>query len=105
MVAISYPAGTDGYVTLEGEEVATARELIESTSADLKIEKLTAQLEVTKDNWKMTNPNDEFQGELIIQSDQNVDFAILKRVMYPAGVAGYGNLLFAVLEKGGSSAE
>lgn len=98
ILGISYPAGdpAGGVVTLEGQEVSTARELLEDTGPDWKIAKLTEQLEVMKNNWKVTNPDKPWEGKLIIQSDQNVDFKIIKKVMYSAGVAGYGSLLFAV---------
>jgi hypothetical protein len=103
VVAVAHPAGTLGYVTLEGHEVATAQEVADNISADWKIEKLTAQLEVTKENWKVTNPGEEFRGELIIQADENVGFAVLKKIMYSAGLAGYGNLLFAVVDRSQSN--
>jgi hypothetical protein len=31
--------------------------------------------------------------------DQNIDFKIIKKVMYSAGVVGYTNLQFVVTEK------
>lgn len=102
VVQISYPAAdpTGGVVTLDtgmgGKEVSTARELIEDDGPDWKIPKLTEQLLVMKNNWKVTNPNKPFLGELIVQADRNVNFKIIKKVMYSAGIAGYGNLLFAV---------
>ena len=105
VVAVSHPTGTDGYITLEGAEVATAQELLDDINPDWKIAKLTEQLEISKNNWKVTHPNEEFQGELIIQADENVDFAVLKKVMYSAGIAGYGNLLFAVVERASGAAE
>ena len=69
-------------MTLDGSEVSTARELVEDDSPDWKIAKLAEQLEVKKHNWKMTNPDKQFPGEVIVQSDQNVDFKIIKKVMY-----------------------
>ena len=101
IIAVSYPEGdpNGGVVTLEGSEVATARDLLEDDSPDWKIAKLTEQLEVHKNNWKVTHPNENFPGEIIMQIDQNVDFKIIKKVMYSAGVAGYTNMLFAVTRK------
>ncbi|MCK5797798.1 MAG: MotA/TolQ/ExbB proton channel family protein, partial [Deltaproteobacteria bacterium] len=98
IVSISYPknSASGGVVTLENREVSTARELLEDTGPDWKIAKLTEQLERMKANWKITNPDKPWLGKLIIQADQNVDFKIIKKVMYSAGVAGYGSLLFAV---------
>lgn len=98
IISISYPKNdpSGGIVTLESREVSTARELLEDSGPDWKIAKLTETLLKMKQRWKVTNPDKPWQGKLIIQSDQNVDFKIIKKVMYSAGVAGYGNLLFAV---------
>jgi biopolymer transport protein ExbB len=98
VVAVSWPKGdpSGGVVTLEGVEVSTARDLLENTSTDWTIPKLKDRLEEMKQKWKVTNPNKAWQGKLIVQADQNTDFRIIKKVMYSAGVAGYGNLLFAV---------
>jgi biopolymer transport protein ExbB len=98
IISISYPKNdpAGGVVTLEGREVSTARELLEDSGPDWKIAKLTETLQKMKNSWKVTNPDKPWQGKLIIQADQNVDFKIIKKVMYSAGVAGYGNLLFAV---------
>ncbi len=107
VVAISYPQDdpSGGVVTLDGTEVSTARDLLEDDSPDWKIAKLTEQLEVKKHNWKMTNPDRQFPGEVIIQSDQNVDFKIIKKIMYSCGLAGYANVHFAVTEKVGEQKE
>jgi len=101
VIAISYPEDdpSGGVVTLDGSEVSTARELLEDDSPDWKIAKLTEQLEVKKHNWKLTNPDRQFPAEVIVQSDQNVDFKIIKKVMYSCGLAGYSNVHFAVSEK------
>lgn len=107
IVAISYPENdpAGGVVTLDGSEVSTARELLEDDNPDWKIAKLTEQLEVKKHNWKMTNPDKQFPGEVIVQSDQNVDFKIIKKVMYSCGLAGYSNVHFAVSQKVASGGE
>jgi biopolymer transport protein ExbB/TolQ/biopolymer transport protein ExbD len=101
IVAVSYPENdpAGGVITLEGSEVSTARELLEDESPDWKIAKLTEQLEVKKHNWKITNPDKQFPGEVIVQCDQNVDFKIIKKVMYSCGLAGYSNVHFAVTQK------
>jgi biopolymer transport protein ExbB len=101
IISISFPENdpAGGVITLDGSEVSTARELVDDDSPDWKIAKLTEQLEVKKHNWKMTNPDKQFPGEVIIQSDQNVDFKIIKKVMYSVGLAGYPNVHFAVSQK------
>lgn len=107
VIAISFPENdpAGGVVTLDGSQVSTARELKEDDGSDWKISKLSEQLEVKKHNWKLTHPNDPFPGEVIVQSDQNVDFKIIKKIMYSCGVAGYANVHFAVTPKVGGKGE
>ncbi|MBW2731879.1 MAG: MotA/TolQ/ExbB proton channel family protein [Deltaproteobacteria bacterium] len=107
IVSITYVAGeaSGGIVTLENQEVSTAQELLEDTGPDWKIARLTEELEKMKLSWKVTNPDKPWAGKLIIQCDQNIDFKIVKKVMYSAGIAGYGNILFAVRKAASETAE
>ncbi|MCC6746457.1 MAG: MotA/TolQ/ExbB proton channel family protein [Deltaproteobacteria bacterium] len=101
VVAVSFPKDdpSGGVVILEGNAVSTAKELLDDDSPDWNISRLKEQLEVFKNNWKVTHPSESFNGDLILQVDQNVDFKIIKKVMYTAGIAGYTNLMFAVTQK------
>lgn len=103
VIAISFPADdpNGGVITLDGSEVSTAREIKDDESPDWKIAKLTAQLEKKQHDWKLTNPTTPFPGIIIVQSDQQIDFKIIKKVMYSCGLAGYVNIHFAVTEKVG----
>ena len=40
-----------------------------------------------------------------IQADKNVEFSIIKRVMFSCASAGYNNINFATLQKGEAGAE
>ncbi len=101
VIAISYPADDPlgGVVALDGGEVTNARDLIEDDSPDWKIAKLTDELQKKKQKWKQYNADEQFPGEVIVQSDQNVDFKIIKKIIYSCGLAGYNNVHFAVTEK------
>ncbi len=79
----------DGVVTLDGSEVSTLRELLDDSSPDWKIAKLTEQLEVKKHNWRLTNPDGVFPGQLIIEADRETSFKAIKKVVYSGGLAGY----------------
>ena len=46
-----------------------------------------------------------FKGDVNIQADKNVEFSIIKRVMFSCASAGYNNINFATLQKGEASAE
>jgi biopolymer transport protein ExbD len=52
------------------------------------------------------HPSEEFNGIAIVQSDKNVEFKMLKKIMYSIAVAGYQNVNFAVIPKakGGGAA-
>jgi biopolymer transport protein ExbD len=94
-------------VTLDGAQVATADELMkDSATGDFKIADLHDKLVTLKNNYKLLHPSEEFNGIAIIQSDKNVEFKVLKKIMYSISVAGYQNINFAVTPKakGGGAA-
>ena len=101
VIAISYPKDDPlgGVITIDGSDVTNARDLIEDDSPDWKIAKLTDELQKKKQKWKQYNADEQFPGEVIIQSDQNVDFKIIKKIIYSCGLAGYNHVHFAVTEK------
>ncbi|MFO0694209.1 MAG: biopolymer transporter ExbD [Polyangiales bacterium] len=87
-------------VALDGQRVADAQSLMASAQID-RIEPLIQQLEVKKRNWQVLHPGQEFDGMVILQADRNIDFRIIKKVMFSAGMAGYSNISFAVNATGG----
>ena len=87
-------------VTLDGSQVATADDLMkDSNTGDFKIAELHDKLVTLKNNYKLLHPGEEFQGIAIVQSDKNVEFKMLKKIMYSCAVAGYQNVNFAVIPK------
>ena len=44
-----------------------------------------------------------FKGDINIQAHKDVQFRIIKRVMFSCATAGYGNINFAVMTKGGDA--
>jgi biopolymer transport protein ExbB len=101
VISISYPKDDKmgGVVTVEGEPVSTARELMENEGPDFKIVKLTEKLDAEKQKWKTQNQSAPFKGDLIVHCDQSVDFKIIKQVIYSSALAGYTSIHFAVTEK------
>jgi biopolymer transport protein ExbD len=90
-------AVTKDVVTLDGRQVATGDDLMkDSATGDMKIEALHEDLVTAKNNYKLLHPAEEFKGVCIIQADKNVEFKILKKVMFTAAMAGYQNVNFAV---------
>jgi biopolymer transport protein ExbD len=87
-------------ITLDGVQVANADDLRTDTGVDWKITKLHDDLVTLKNNYKLVHPELPWNGLAIVQAHKDIDFRILKKVMYSAAVAGYGNLNFAVQSKG-----
>ena len=80
--------------------MATADELQkDSATGDFKIAELHDKLVTLKNNYKLLHPSEEFNGIAIVQSDKNVEFKVLKKIMYSISVAGYQNVNFAVIPK------
>lgn len=86
-------------VTLDGRKVADAEQLNTDNSADFKITDLHDQLVTLKNNFKLLHPSENFAGMVTVQADKNVDFKVLKKVMYTCAQAGYQNVNFAVQQK------
>ena len=78
--------------------IARGLRLPENT-ADWKITKLHDELVTLKNNYKLLHPSDEFKGMVIVQADKNVDFKVIKKVMYSCSMAGYLNVNFAIQQK------
>jgi biopolymer transport protein ExbD len=70
---------------------------------DLLVQPLYTALKMQADRLKRVaaaNPNVVFTGEVIIQSDRQVPFRLLKKVIYTAGQAEYVNQSMAVVRRG-----
>ena len=46
-----------------------------------------------------------FKGDVNIQAHKDVQFKVIKRILYSCATAGYSNLNFAVMQKGGPGGE
>ena len=107
VIAITAPEGDPrgGVVTLDGRDVASVRELVESESPDWKIPRLSEELETFKHNCKLLHPDDAdlVCSFVIVQADKKVEFKALKKVMYSTGLAGYTNINFVGKERGGGA--
>jgi biopolymer transport protein ExbD len=86
-------------VTLNGDPKADAQELTKADTIDWKIPQLHDDLVILKNNFKLLHPNpDDWKGLVIVQADKQVDFKVIKKVMYTCAVAGYSNVNFAVTQ-------
>jgi biopolymer transport protein ExbD len=82
-------------ISLDGRHVWNTDGL-EAESEISRIENLVRGLETTSQNWTVLHPGEDHPGRVIVQADANTDFRVLKKVLFSAAQAGYGNISFAV---------
>ncbi|MFZ1863959.1 MAG: biopolymer transporter ExbD [Polyangiales bacterium] len=85
-------------ITLDGTRVADTQTQGQSAQVD-RIEPLIQGLESEKRKWETIHPSEPFAGQVIVQADRNIDFRVVKKVMFSAASAGYGNVSFAVNQR------
>jgi biopolymer transport protein ExbD len=64
-------------------------------------EKLRDMKKQFEDLHSMAGGTEPFKGDVNIQAHKEVEFKIIKRVMFSCATAGYNNINFAVLTKAG----
>ena len=89
-------------IVVSGQKVAEVAEV--EKAEDFSIPGLEEKLRDEKKRWDFIHQNDpdrekNWKGDVNIQADQKVPFRVLKRVMFSAGQAGYGNVNFAALDQ------
>jgi len=90
-------------VTLDGRRIADTQTLLNNPQLE-RIDQLVQDLETIRHNWAIQNPQKPFHNEVVIQADENIDFRVLKKLLFSAAQAGYINLSFAVNKSGGGTA-
>ena len=85
-------------ITLDGTRVADTQTQGQSAQVD-RIEPLISGLEAEKRKWETIHPSEPFPGQVIVQADRSIDFRVVKKVMFSAAAAGYGNVSFAVNQR------
>ncbi len=63
-------------------------------------EKLRELKKKTEDLHAMAGDSEAFKGDINIQGHKDVQFKFIKKVMFSCATAGYGNINFAVIQKG-----
>ena len=86
-------------ITLDGRRMADTRTLAQEARVE-RMEQLIQDLETLKRNWSILHPTDPFAGTVILQADRNIDFRVVKKVMFSCAQAGYANISFAVNRAG-----
>ncbi|MCZ6806445.1 MAG: biopolymer transporter ExbD [Deltaproteobacteria bacterium] len=85
-------------ITLDGSRVADTQTLAATAQVD-RIEPLIQGLETEKRKWETIHPSEPFPGQVIVQADRDIDFRVVKKVMFSAAAAGYGAVSFAVNQR------
>jgi len=88
-------------VLLDSRRMADTQTLASNAALE-RIEQLVQDLETLKRNWSILHPQQPFPGTVIIMADKNIDYRVVKKVMFSAAQAGYANISFAVNRRGGS---
>jgi len=83
-------------IAMEGSAIMLTEEANERTYKDGKLKPIVNKLKAMARDAKEFNPDKPFDGQVIIQSDQNVPFGVISMVMLSCAEAGYININYAV---------
>lgn len=89
---------TTDSIIAEGASVADVESALKGS--DLLIKPLYDALGKNTERVKFlaqNNPSFKFTGEVIIQGDKSIPFALLKKIMFTSGQAGYNGISLAVI--------
>lgn len=95
-------------VTISGNVVGRVQDLVKEEYLNIPAleEKLRDMKKQFEDLHSMAEGNtNAFKGDVNIQAHKDVEFSIIKRVMFSCASAGYNNINFATLQKGEAGAE
>jgi biopolymer transport protein ExbD len=104
MVPVVLVSKTD--IMVDGTSVARLADIegAEYLNIPALEEKLREMKKKTEDLHAMAGDSDAFKGGVNIQGHKEVEFKHIKKVMFSCATAGFGNINFAVLTKGGDDA-
>ncbi len=89
---------TTDSIIAEGAKVEDAERALKGD--DLLIKPLYDALSKNTERVKFlaqNNPSFKFTGEVLIQGDKSIPFALLKKIMFTSGQAGYNGISLAVI--------
>lgn len=82
-------------VAIEGVKVGDSEDILKDP--DLRIPELTDKMQEMRKIDEMMHPGQPFKGQVIINADKDIDFKLVRKVMFAAADAGYINFNYAVL--------
>jgi biopolymer transport protein ExbD len=86
-------------VQLNGSPEADADELSQENTVDWKLAKLHDDLVTLKNNHKLLHPSEGWSGTVLVRADRELDFRLLKKILYSCQVAGYPQVQLLVQKK------
>ncbi|MEQ9496980.1 MAG: biopolymer transporter ExbD [Deltaproteobacteria bacterium] len=90
-------------IAIEGIKVGDSEEILKDP--DLRIPSLTDKLQEMRKVDEMMHPGQPFKGQIIVNCDKDIDFKLVRKVMFAAADAGYSNFNYAVLVIGSGAGE
>ena len=99
---------SDTQVSISGTVVGQTADLVKEEYLNIPAleEKLREMKKQLEDLHAMADgSSNAFKGDVNIQANKDVEFAVIKRVMFSCASAGYNNINFATLQKGEAGAE
>lgn len=84
-------------IAFEGQFVMDAGQITNEAYVDFVLPPLKERLERNRDQWKLAHPDKTFDAQIIIQSDNSVNFIVLKMIMMTCAQAEYTSMNFAVM--------
>lgn len=87
-------------VSIDGRRMAATADLAQGASIE-RVEALVQDLETQRANWPMLHPHQAFEGRVIVQASRDVDFRVLRKVLFSVSQAGYGGVSLAVRDASG----
>lgn len=93
-------------VTISGNVVGRVDDLVKEEYLNIPAleEKLRDMKKQFEDLHSMAEGSNGFKGDVNIQAHKDVEFSIIKRVMFSCASAGYNNINFATIQKGDMAA-
>ncbi len=82
-------------VTVDGMRVADTATLMGDAQLS-RVEGVVTALENERNAWSVLHPEQEFPGRVVVQIDRTVDYRVVRKVLFSAAQAGYGELDLAV---------
>ncbi|MBN1996526.1 biopolymer transporter ExbD [candidate division KSB1 bacterium] len=92
---------TSNWILIDGRPVETLQTI--KADEQLLIPSLRQELsnlrQITEGIGEMSESMDGFQGNISIQSDRDITFDLLKRILITCADVGYNNMLLTVMQK------